>query len=401
MKGKVVTLLLVCLFILPGCWDITEIEEIGFVLATALDPLDDEEVIEKYERETGRPVPKGMFQLTNHVVIPGQIEGGGEEGGSGGVPFFNIRSAGMTSFKNSRNFAARRSRKMNSQHLKVVIINEELAREGIIKHLIDLFIRDHEMRRDVLVLISEGKGYEILENKLPLETTPALSINMISDNAGRSHKTPPQKFIGELINNIISDQSYIVPRIVQTEEFNVAGAAVFLGKENKMVGWLGEYDVQGYGWVTSEIENEIVEAFYGSEQSPFVYETDSADNQIRYKHEEGKDVFDITIKTEGFFVDNWIESIDLDSQETIRKLEEAVAKEIERQANKVIEKMQTEFHTDIFKLHEQVKINNYSYWQEIKDHWDGNGGAFSQAEIHVEAKVKIRHHMTIEQLEQK
>jgi spore germination protein len=404
MNGKVVTFLLVCLLILPGCWDLTEIEEIGFVLGVALDPMDDEEVKAKYIKETGRPLPKGMFQMTNHVVIPGQIGGGGEEG-SGTTkegPFFNIRSIGLTAFKSNRNFAARRSRAMNYEHLKVLIINEELAREGIIGNLIDFFIRDHEMRRDTLVLISKGEGYDILNQKLPLEIMPAISIEMITDNAPRGHSIPPPKPIGELMNNVISTQSYIIPRIDKSEGdgFKVAGAAVFLGKGNKMVGWLGEYDVQGLSWISAEAENEIVEAFYGPEQIPFVYETDAADLEINYNHQDGKDIFDVTIKTEGFFVENWIKGIKLDSQETVLELEDAVAKEIERQAKKVIEKMQTEFYTDIFQFHEQVKINNFSYWEEVKDHWDGKGGAFSKAEINVEARVKIRHQMTIEQLEE-
>jgi spore germination protein len=257
------------------------------------------------------------------------------------------------------------------------------------------------MRRDIIVFISKGKGYEILEKKLPLEIAPSISIDMISGNASRSHKTPPEKFIGELMSNVISDQSYIVPRIAKTEgEFNVAGAAVFLGKENKMVGWLGEYDVQGYSWVTGEAENEVVEAFFGREETPFVYENDYTDTQIQYNQKDGKDFFNILIKSEGFFVENWIKGIELGSQESILKLEKAVAKEIERQATKIIEKMQTEFYTDIFKFYDQVRINNFSYWQEVKDHWDGEAGAFSQAEVNVEAKVKIRHHMTTEQLEQ-
>jgi spore germination protein len=402
MKGKLVTFLIICLLILSGCWDRNEIEEISFVLGSALDPMDDEEVIRKYKEETGRAIPKEMFLMTYQVVIPGQLGGGGVEGGSsGGLPFYNIRSAGMTSFSNNRNFTSRRSRSMNLEHLKVLIINEELAREGIIEHLIDMFVRDHAMRRDIIVFISKGKGYEILEKKLPLEIAPSISIDMISGNASRSHKTPPEKFIGELMSNVISDQSYIVPRIAKTEgEFNVAGAAVFLGKENKMVGWLGEYDVQGYSWVTGEAENEVVEAFFGREETPFVYENDYTDTQIQYNQKDGKDFFNILIKSEGFFVENWIKGIELGSQESILKLEKAVAKEIERQATKIIEKMQTEFYTDIFKFYDQVRINNFSYWQEVKDHWDGEAGAFSQAEVNVEAKVKIRHHMTTEQLEQ-
>lgn len=400
MRRKSIPFLLLLLLFLTGCWDRTEIEEVSFVLAVALDPVEDEdELAKQYRQETGKPSPKKMFQLTNQVVIPSKIS---TEGGATGSPFFNIRSAGMTNFKINRNFATRRSRAMNYEHLKVIIINETLVREGIIRKLIDFYVRDHQMRTDTLIFVSKGKGSEILAEKLPLEHMTAISIDMISENAERSHQMAPPKQIGELSKDVLSGQSYIVPRITKLEggEFKLAGAAVFQGQENKMVGWLGEYDVEGYTWVIDEKKNQIVEAFFGPEQQPFVFEIDAAHTKTRYERKDGKNTFHIEIRTEGFFVDNWIEQINLDSQETISQLEQAVEKEINYQVNKVIRKMQEEFHTDIFQFHQKVKQADYAYWQEIKKNWDGADGLFSEADIHVETMVKMRHHMTIEQLEE-
>lgn len=402
MKRMTLSFLLICIFMLSGCWDLKEIEEISFVIGTAIDPIDDEEIKTTYQKETGRSLPKEMFQLTNQVVIPGLIEGGGDGGGSTSEgPFYNIRSVGMTTFKTNRNFMSRRSRPMNYEHLKVLLINEELARQGVIGKVVDFFARDHEMRRDILVLISKGRGWEILENKLPLEIMPAISIEMMSNNTERGHSIPPPTYIGQLISHVASHRSYIIPRIIKTggNGIKLAGAAVFFGRENKMVGWLGEYDVQGYGWVMGEVENEVIEAFYGPDQKPFVFETDYSKVELDYQHENGKDLFTITIMAEGFFVDNWIGSIELDSQETISKLEEAVASEIKRQSTIVLEKMQNEFYTDIFQLHDQVRINEYDYWQEVKDRWDGKEGVFSDAEINVEVVVEMRHYMTTEDIE--
>ncbi|KHF41395.1 Ger(x)C family spore germination protein [Halalkalibacter okhensis] len=402
LKFKRVFLMLMCVFLLTGCWDLNEIEEIGFALAVALDPVDDdEEIKETYLQETGRPLPKEMIQLNYQVVIPGQIEAGGEEaGGQAEGPFFNIRSVAMTIIKANRNFTTRRSRTMNTEHLKVLIINEKLARKGIIKELVDFFARDHEMRRDKIVLISEGNGYEILERKMPLEMMPALSIDMISENESRSHSIPKPMEVGELINNVIDQNSYIIPRIIKTKnEFKMAGAAVFRGPDNLMLGWLGVYDIQGYNWLIGNVENEVLEAFYGPNEIPFAYENDFSDAEIDYQHENGKDVFRITIKAEGFFGEDWITELELNSADTLVKLEKAVEEEIKRQAEKIIEKMQTEFFTDIFGFHDEVRIHNFSYWEKVKENWDGEDGVFRDAEIEIDVKVKIRHHMTQEELQ--
>jgi spore germination protein len=391
-------MLVVSLVFLTSCWDRTEIEDVGFVLATALDPVEDEdELARKYEEETGKPVPDHMFQMTAQVVVPGQLQ---PESGGQGQPFFNIRASGLTNFKTNRNFASRRSRGLGFDHLKVLLINEELARQGIIDHLIDFYSRDHVMRTNILVFISDGKGYEILKNKLPLEIMPAISIRMINENAKRGHQIPNQKKIGDLKADVINKRSYIIPKISEKKgkDLNVSGAAVFQGHTNKMIGWLNDYDIEGYEWIVGEKENAVMDAFYGKDQQPFTFETDFSKSTIKY--EKGKNTFHVEIHAEGFFVDNWIDHINIDSQKTIGKLEQAVEKEIENQAKKIIKKMQEEYYADIFEFYKEIKKSDYTYWQEIKENWDGEDGLFTNADITVKAKVKIRHYMTIEQLEE-
>ncbi len=61
--------------------------------------------------------------------------------------------------------------------------------------------------------------------------------------------------------------------------------------------------------------------------------------------------------------------------------------------------MQDEFQADIFQFIHQVRVKKYDYWNEVKGNWDGEDGAFSKANIHVEAEAEIRHYMTNEKLE--
>jgi spore germination protein len=389
------------LVLLTSCWDRTEIEEIGFILATALDPPENEEELARtYRLETGRDLPKGMVRMTNQVVIPGALR---PEGGEGQHAFFNISSTGITNFKTNRNFASRRSRGLTYEHLKVLIINEELVRHGDLSHLMDFFVRDHVMRTDILIFISDGKGNEILQHKLPLEIMPAVSLNMIMENHERAHHLPSPLPIGELAGKVLSNQSYLVPRIVKMggKGVKVTGAAVFEGGTNRMLGWLGDFDIEGYEWVSGDKVNEVMDAFYGEERYPFTFEIDRADSSISYERKGETNTFTVDIRTEGFFVDNFIAApIALEAQETLVKLEQAIAEEITYQANQIIKKMQEQFYVDIFQFHDQVKQNDYSYWKEIEKNWDGEGGEFVNAEITVEAEVKIRHFMTIEQLEE-
>lgn len=388
---------ILALLLLTSCWDLTEIEEIGFVLAVALDPLSKEELAEykkEYKKETGQPA-RQMYKTTYQVVIPSMIVAEGPK--LEDQAFFNITTVGRTNFKMNRHISARISRRFNYEHLKVIIIDEELLKTEELEKIIDFYIRDHEKRLDALVYVSKGEGREILKQKLPLETIPTLSIKMISENYQTHHGMVVSKEIGELVNFVRAEKSFVIPRISAEEgkDLIIAGAAVFLGGTNELIGWLGEADVEAYNLVVGEAENLIMEATLNEQL--FDFEMDNFDTVINYQLKDGQDFFEIKLKAEGFFVDNLLNDIDIGEEETNKKLEAAVAKEIERLATEIIEKMQSEFQADIFELSKIVKNKNYRRWKEMKDKWDGEDGYFSKANIEINTKVKIRHHMLIEQ----
>ncbi|OIJ16561.1 hypothetical protein BKP37_04815 [Anaerobacillus alkalilacustris] len=385
------------LSLLTSCWDSTEIEEVGFVAAVALDPIEKKDLElykEQFQKETGI-TPGHLYKTTYQVFIPSAANG---EGVATDDAFFNITSVGRTNFKINRNIAARRSRRLNYEHLKVIIINEELTKSGsMIGHLIDFYIRDHEMRRNALVFISNGAANGSLQHKLPLELMPTTSIKMVQENYKANHAMPPPKEIGDLAKDIINDQSYILPRITPFEgiDFKVAGAGVFLGRTNEFVGWLGEIDLLAYSLVTGDAFNAILEV--DKDGKLFVFEIDTMGSVINYQRKNDQDYFQIDIKAEGFLGESWLGDIEL-SEDMNEKLEVAVEKEIEHLAKNIIDKLQHEFHADIFGLYKKVKQKNYRYWKGIEENWGGEGGLFSKATIDVSAKVKIRHYMTEEKV---
>lgn len=395
MKKAVISML--ALMLLTSCWGLTEIEEIGFVLAVALDPLTKAELEEynnQFKKETGQPA-RQMYKTTYQIVIPSMVVAEGLK--IEDQAFFNMTSVGRTGFKMNRNNAARISRRFNFEHLKALIINEQLLKTGELAKFIDLYLRDHEMRRDTLVYVSKEDGKEVLKGKIPLEIIPAISIKKIHENYQAQHGMLPPKPIGELAISILDEKSFIVPRIsAEKGELIIAGAALFLGDTNELIGWLGEEDVAAYRLVVGEAGNQVMEVTL--EEQIFVFEFDNMAMVIDYQLKNGKDFFEIKLKAEGFFVEDWLDDIKIGEEETNKKLAAAVEKEIERLATKIVEKMQREFYSDIFELSKTLKIEKYQRWKEIKAEWDGEDGYFSKANIEINAEVKIEHQMLIEQL---
>lgn len=400
-------------FLLIGCWDRTEIEDVGFVMGVAFDPVENEEQeIAQIEREIGETIPdeqrQHLFRLSHQIAIPDRLGEAGNEGKGDATnqAHYNVVSTNITNMDAARRVAAKMSRKLNFEHLNILVINEELARQGMIMHLMDFYIRDHKMRRRTHVLISQGDAKAILEQPVPLDNMPSLFIERLIENESHVLQMPRIREVGDISERLIGKRSYIIPRITTSGnegEFVVAGAAVIHGIENKMIGWLGEYDIKGYNWVMGEAENGVLRVKVDREEldvgSYIIFETDEMATEVEYERKNDQNIFNLEIKVEGMLTESWMHDVDINDQGTLRQLEAEVEETIEKQARDVIDKGQHEFHTDVFDFIEQVKHKEYDYWEEIRETWDGEDQAFQQAQVSINATVKIRHYMLQENLD--
>lgn len=396
MKKTGLLLILFLLIFLAGCWDQNEIEEVGFVLGIALDPEDEE----NQEREDDH---ENRFRVTYQIAVPGLL---GQEAGSGGggtgQAYINMVSTGMTNFKNRRNVNARISRHTGLEHLRIIIINEKLARMGLLEHLLDFYVRDHEMRRRTLVMVSEGDAKSILDQEVPLEDLPAMYIEMINENSSEVNQMRSPTDIGQISERSIGKRSYIIQRVLsQGEDIKLTGAAVFMGTDNRMVGWLGEHDLPGYNWIMGEAKNSVIEVEGKEDEGHFVFELDDIHSNTTYQRDGEQDVFDVEIDVDGYFVENWLDNVDFEDEKSLNELEEKITKKIEEQTQQILDKMQKELYTDIFDFKELVKKEDYSYWEQVREEWDGEGNPFSEATVNVTIDVELRHYMLMEGLERR
>ncbi|WP_081457619.1 Ger(x)C family spore germination protein [Alkalihalophilus pseudofirmus] len=380
-----VTCLFFLLLSLTGCWDRAELEEVGFVIGVAFDP--------------SRDNPK-VFDSTFHIAIPSAFGNGHVEGGTSGVqPFFNITSSGSTNFKMIRNINSRRSRSLNFEHLKVIVINEELARQDFITGVLDLYTRDHEMRRKTHVLISNGAAKDVYIDKLPLEDMPGISMDMIDENNQNVLGMIDTREIGMISEKVAANSSYLIPGVYKPQrgDLRLSGAAIINGSTNKMMGWLDEGDVRGYNWVIGEAMNGILEA-EGKNGDPFVFEILSQETKLNYKRENGKNVFDVHIKAEGTFAESWMSGLQIDDPKALMEIEKILEAEIKKQSQQIVTKMQEEYYCDIFSFQKLLKRKNYHYWKETKDRWEGENGLFKDTVITIHSDVLISHYMTQEKV---
>jgi spore germination protein KC len=149
---KIVILFLISPLLLSGCWDRREINDLAFVLASAIDKENQ------------------LYRLSILIPLPGNMGGaGGGGGGTGGVAPYTVQSElGTTPLEAVANMQLRLSRKIIFAHRRVLLIGEDAAKEGL-TILMDSLSRTPENRLSTFVAVTKGKAGDFLSAKVSLE----------------------------------------------------------------------------------------------------------------------------------------------------------------------------------------------------------------------------------------
>ncbi|QXW82547.1 Ger(x)C family spore germination protein [Bacillus sp. LJBS17] len=159
---KCVLPLLICI-LLTGCWDRTEINDIAFVVSSAIDKK------------------KDQHRVAMQIPLVGQL--GGQTGGGGGTAgskTWYVDSASGTTIREANNkLQTSLSRTINTSHRRTVIIGEDMARDGVAP-VFDILTRNPQNRLTALILVSRGEARDILNTDVQLEQFPAEMIRELA-----------------------------------------------------------------------------------------------------------------------------------------------------------------------------------------------------------------------------
>jgi len=365
--------------LLAGCWDEKNIEEHGFVVGVAID-LVDEQTKENL-----------MIALTNQLVIPAGI-GTPQQGGGEQKAFLNLTAHGESMFNIGRKMASQTSRAPYYEHLKVLIVSEELASNPeLLATLADFFIRDHEMRRGVHIYISEGKAKEILEIDPKPERIPAIFLNTVTDNEQEALEMISSVQVGELHKLLLESFSYVLPKIAAQEDKSKVHddkTAVFQGYNNQMVGTLTGEETKGLNLLTEKnMSGSIV---FEIDNKPMAYEVTGTKIKMDIDTTDPRNLdVSINIKAGGGIAEMFGDRTLLD-EAYIAKIEDKVAEEIEQLANQTIKKVQHELNADVLEIGKNLEQQHYDLWKKMEGSWERGENYFSKANIHVSAEVNVR-----------
>lgn len=383
MRNWKLIILVFCLMITSGCWDSIELEERGFVIGVGID-LNEESSDDE-----------GALSLSQQFVIPtGSSQGGsGGEGGSGDA-FQNIVSSGNTIFETVRRVAARTNRSPFYEHIKLIVISEEIAKSTHFPDVLDYFLRYPEMRRGTQVMVTPEKAGDILGISPKNEKLPAMYIKSISKNNYKNARMVPPTRIGKIHENLLGYESYMIQMIVKlnSEEVKISGQAVFNGYTDKLVGFIEEDATEGVNFITGQLKGGLLEAKVKDEI--VVYEMDKVKTKIEPIYEKGKIKFKVDIQTTGTIPESY-KSFDLLDEEEIQQTEKAIKEKIYEFTDLAISRVRDELKTDIFEFSKKFKTKYPNEWEQMKNDWDIGENYFQQSEIEVNVNAVVDRSGTI------
>ena len=370
MRKKVILLFIVVvnIFLLSGCWNYVEINGQVNVSGIAVD--------------IGRFGKK--YHLSAEAITAGSKE---NEPAISSV----VETDSDTVFEGIRNLMTLTTKKLYFGHCKALVISEEAAKAGI-GEILDLSIRNHEMRIEMNIVIAKsGEARQVLLTEGIANPIMAYKINDLMKTMPKAVGSSPITKAYKVFNSIQNEgMSTVIPalEIRSVEEKKVlkfAGVAVF--NDDKLAGYLDEMQTKYLSFLNDKIGRSGLVTIKSAKQPDKFTSYELYKNKTSRKLRFNEDVPGIDIIVNTSVIVGEVETeADFSKPEEIEKFKNLLAKNMEEELIKLVDTAQTKLDCDIFGFGAQIQKQSPKMWNKYKDSWDET---FKKLKINIKCNIII------------
>lgn len=247
LKRFLALLCLLSMVLLSGCWNRREIGNLSIVMGLSVDTKENEP--EKIE-------------VTSQIANTKNTSKSGEGGQKSEDSYNNVSIEGDYVFPSIRSSVSKAGSKLYLAHNFVIIFGQDMARKGLGKYM-DFFLRDHEMRLSMQLLVARDRGKDILDTSAGFQKIPAMHIkNMIDAQKQTSNGVTADLL--DFTTELYSDKAAPLLPMIETsgegdkKQLQMSGTAVF--NKDKMIGELTPYETRGLLWTHGKVNQGVVVA---------------------------------------------------------------------------------------------------------------------------------------------
>ncbi|MNC19868.1 Spore germination protein A3 precursor [compost metagenome] len=375
---------LICLS-LTGCWDSVELNRRAIVSGVSIDR---------------GPTEEEKYVVSFQVIVADEISGKNARGTS---PVSVYKGSGRTMFEALANASRQTARFLSLGHIRVVIISEKFAQEGI-KDIMDVLERESETRLTSLIFISKGQPASecmttmtvfgrIPSNDLveKLQTTSkqfGYNYRMEVDDIIRGIQVPGG---GPVINGVLvtgdleqRESNDNLKKIRPEAIIKVTGLAAF--KEDKLKGWLQGEEAIGTVLLKNKISQMPVLVSIGEND----YISFNVYLSQVHIHADAKDIehpiFTVNVTQQAGLKES-PNGLDLTDPTVLNDLSKLLEKNIQEQIRAAIATARS-LKSDYLGFGEAAERANPRGWKQVKDHWDR---IFETCQVNINTDAVIRH----------
>lgn len=388
MKRKrcLLCLIVISLIFVTGCWKGRELNELAIAVALGIDKVGNQ------------------YKVSVQVVEPTEVAG--KKGGDK-TPVTTYQITANTIFEAIRKMTTVNPRKIYPSHLRIVVLGESLAKEGIGQAL-DLLSRDEEIRTDFFIVVSKHTTAEnTLKVLTKLETIPAVSLFSTLQTSEKQWAPTTTVTLDQLITTLVSDgrdpvltglvvlgdeqigqEKRNMEKVLTPTTLQYSGLAVF--KKDKLIGWLNETESKAYNYISDEIKSTV--GFVTCPQGgKITFEVIRSKTKVKGSVKNGQPQIDIEVRLE-INIGEVQCSIDLLETKNIAEVEMLANSKVEGFIDAAVKKVQKKYKVDIFGFGDVIHRSNPKEWRKLKKNWDHT---FETMPVNVKVNHKIRHLGTV------
>lgn len=363
-------------FLLSGCWDRKEVNDLALVTAAGVDKG-----------------ANNAIELSVQVYIPKSSSGGqsmeGSGGGGGGSQTLVRSATGVTIADAMSKVQEKLPRHIFWGHTEVFIINEALAKKGLAKH-VDFIIRDPQLRERSQLFISKQDAKEVLSLFPPLERDLATVLRELD-----SLKVGMEITVKDFAEMLVSESGdTAVPwiKILPTEEGRekletiayIAGTAIF--KKDKMVGKINDSVTRGVMWLRNDVPLATVTVKTSEANGYVTFNLQKATSELIPTIENGKWKMLLKADAEADIIQNTTQ-LDMSNPDEMQSLQRLLKKEVENRVKQALAQVQQDMKADVFGFGDAFYRKYPHLWKREKNRWDE---IFPNVEVTIDPTIKIR-----------
>lgn len=370
-------LILPIIFLMCGCWNYKELNNLAMTTGIAVDKVDDEYSVTLL-------ISNSKKQNNNNNNKP-EASTAAYEG------------VGKTMYEAVSDAAASVSKEVYLEHLTVLVISEEIAKNDML-NIVDFLFRYPQIRNEFQMIIAkDSKASDVLKITPPLENFPSQNVSENLKNTNKRQGNIYTVKFNEFIKTLLEDgiepvlpsvyvvgdvetgnNSENIAKIEPSSYLKLSSMGIFKG--SNFITWSSKEESYGINILNNKVNNMYLTT--ECDDGHIVLEVSSLKTDTKVKD---NNTININVLVSAS-IEELTCKLDIKNKENIKKIEEKNNEVISDYISKAIT-LAKKNKTDIFGFGKQIYKKYPKYFKNIINEW--NDEYFPNLDIKYDVSVEI------------